>query len=303
MGTALVHAALRGLSNKFWIIGAVTVAVCAALAAHAAGQVIEASYLTDAARGVQVTPVVPTPTPPVGSPVPRDPSLLVERNMFCSDCVAVGAAQPDLGTGVPASTLALILVATSLGDQPWATLRDPHSGAQGAYGVGDRIPHVGPVEHVAGTWVDVRNDAAGRIERIQLLGRTPDGPAATVAAAAATPAQPFADRVRKIDDHTYEVDRQLVRDLVGGGKVEGVRVMPLVKANKVLGIKVVQARPSSIAAAIGLKSGDLIEAVDGAKIESAQQLIDMLARLDDISSVRLDGTRKGGALELDLRLR
>jgi hypothetical protein len=302
MRAPLLTAALHGLSRRFWIVGAATVTVCAVLAAQAAGHVVEARYLTDANHATSLPRVVSAPAPLVAAQPARNPSLLVERNMFCSDCVGAGDPEPNLGTGVPASSLPLILVATSLGSEPWATLRNTGSGAQGAYGVGDRIPHAGTVEHVAGTWIDVMNDSAGRLERIQLLApAVADTVPPKVTATAA--AQPYADRVRKLDDHTYEVDRQLVRDLVSGGKVDGVLVRPMTKGDKLLGIKVVQARPTSIAAAIGLKPGDLIEGIDGAKIESAQQVIDMLARLDDISSVRLDGTRKGAALGLDLKLR
>lgn len=307
MRALLVQAALRGLSRQFWIVGAATVTVCAALAARAAGHVVEARYLTDATHAPPLPRVAPALVPQVTAAVPgvpRNPGSLVERNMFCSDCGGAGGPEPIAGAAT-ASTLPLILVATSLGDEPWATVRDPDTGAQGAFGVGDRIPRVGAISHIAGTWIEVHNDQAGRTERILLLGAAPvAGPAKTATTDPATPAEPFADRVRKLDDHTYEVDRQLVRELVGGGKVDGVRIMPITKGDKLLGIKVLQARPSSIAAAIGLRPGDLIEGIDGNKLESAQQMIDMMARLDDISSVHLDGTHRGGtALGLDLRLR
>jgi len=300
MRAPFVQGALRGLYRRFWIVGAATVTVCAALAARAAGHVVEARYLTDATHAPPLTRVAPALVSQVPTPA-RNPGLLVERNMFCSDCG--GAGDPDPAAGTPASTLGLVLIATSLGREPWATVRDPETGAQGAFGVGDRIPKVGAVEHIAGTWIDVHNDHSGRVERIQLLGVGP-GPAPAKVVAAEAAATPFADRVRKIDDHTFEVDRQLVRELVSGGKVDGVRIMPMTKGDKLLGIKVLQARPTSIAAAIGLRPGDLIEGLDGAKLDSAQQLIDMMARLDDITAVHLDGSRRGGAaLALDLRLR
>jgi type II secretory pathway component PulC len=309
MRATLVQVALRGLSQKFWIVGAATVTVCAALAARAAGQVVEARYLTDAPRAPTLPRVEREPAPPAPpTPSTGNAALLVERNMFCSDCVGAGDPEPS-ATGVIASTLPLVLVATSIGAEPWATLRNTESGAQGAFGVGDRIPRVGAVERIAGTWIEVMNDGAGRIERIELLAPvvasagTAVPAAGKAAGAATTPANPYADRVRKIDDHTFEVDRQLVRDLVSGGKVDGVSIRPVTKGDQLLGIKVVRAAPSSVAAAIGLRAGDVIEGIDGAHIESAQQLVDMLARLDDVHKVHFDGTRKGAALGLDLHLR
>jgi type II secretory pathway component PulC len=308
MRAELVQSALRGLSRKFWIVGAATVAVCSALAARAAGEVVSARYLTDAPRAPTLARVEHAPAPPAPGTLPAgNAALLVERNMFCSDCGGAGDPEPP-ASGVAASTLPLVLVATSLGRDPWATLRDTETGAQGAFGIGDRIPRVGPVERVAGTWIEVMNERAGRVERIELLGAAPvaaKAPATTKVAEAGTasPENPYADRVRKIDDHTYEVDRQLVRDLVSGGKVEGVLIRPVTKDDKLLGIKVMRATPTSVAAAIGLRAGDVIEGIDGAHIDSAQQLVDMLARLDDVHKVHLDGTRRGGALGLDLHLR
>ena len=295
MRAALLQVALRGLSTRFWIVGAATVTVCAALAARAAGQVVEARYLTDAPHAPTLPRVEQQASP---APVPlasHASSSLVERNMFCSDCG--GAGDPEPTGSVAHSTLPLELIATSLGVEPWATVRNTATGAQGAFGVGDRIPTAGAVTHVAGTWIEVMNEASGQAERIDLLAVAgAAAPKAATATTQVTPENPYADRVKAIDDHTFEVDRQLVRDLVSGGRAEGVLIRPQTKGDQLLGIKVVMAKPTSVAAAIGLKSGDLIEGIDGAKIESAQQLIDMLARLDDISTVKLDGKRKGAAM-------
>src|SRR5690348_15144319 len=107
MRAALLQVALRGLSRRFWIVGAATVTVCAALAARAAGQVVEARYLTDAPRAPTLPRVEqqapPAPVPPVAS---HAASSLVERNMFCSDCGGAGDPEP---TATARSTLPLEL--------------------------------------------------------------------------------------------------------------------------------------------------------------------------------------------------
>ena len=312
MRATFLQSALRGLHHRFWIVGVATVAVCAALAAQAAGHVVEARYLSDTRRA---TPLPPprSPAPPEAAPAAAPDSratatALVERNMFCADCVAT-ADVPEPGGGPIASSLPLALIATTLGQEPWATVRDTATGAQGAYGVGDRIPHVGAVERIAGTWIDVRNDAANRVERVSLLAvvkaAEPGGAAAgTAGGAKPESASAYADRIRKIDDNTVEVDRALVRELVsgGGGTVKGVRITPVTKEGKLAGLRVIT-RPGTLASEVGLKTGDVIEAVDGRRIESAQQLIDMIAKLDDLSSVKFEGTRRGQPLNLELRLR
>lgn len=315
MRSSLPRAVLLGLTKRFWIVGAATVTVCATLAAQAAGHVVEARYLSDATHAPPLPRVAPAPAPAAPTPSPAASSLpqrLVERNMFCSDCVGAGVPDPAADGGALRSSLPLVLIATSLGTDPWATVRNTESGAQGAFGVGDRIPRVGAIAAIAGTWIEVANDAAaGRIERIQLLAEAAPGPTAgggkPVAAAEKPPESPFADRVNKIDDHTYEVDRQLVRELAtsAGGQVKGVRVTPVIKDDKLAGLKVLVAKPDSVAAAVGLRPGDVIQTIDGKPIESAQQMIDIMARLDEISSVQFDGTRRGKKekLALELRLR
>ncbi len=79
---------------------------------------------------------------------------------------------------------------------PSATLRVPSSEVQGSFGVGDAIPGVGTIETIGWTWIDIVSN--GRRGRLSLLG------AATPAAAAApaAPTSEWADRIKKIDDHT-----------------------------------------------------------------------------------------------------
>jgi type II secretory pathway component PulC len=236
---------------------------------------------------------------------------LVDRNVFCSDCPAVGAGDPSPTVAIPARS-SLELVATSLGDRPsdsFATLIDVTSGTQGAYWVGQRVSGIGTLEKVAGTYVLVRNDA-GAVERVTFdSGSTApkEKPAAIAkaepATAAAAPA--WAARVNKIDDTTYEVDRELIRELMtAGAKLPGVRVMPAVgKDGKLNGVRVAQARKDSLAAGLGLKNGDVIQAVDGTALDDTDAVLEMYGRLDSASMARVSILRGGKTTELEYRLR
>ncbi len=61
--------------------------------------------------------------------------------------------------------------------------------------------------------------------------------------------------------------------------------------------------PSSVAGALGLRTGDLISAIDGEPLKGAQQLLDLYAKLDQVDAVELQGARGGKPLEIGLRLR
>ncbi len=115
---------------------------------------------------------------------------------------------------------------------------------------------------------------------------------------------PFADRITHRADGSFEVDRALVRELVAGAaKAGGVRLLPMTKNGEVTGVRVLGAKAGSVAAAVGLRSNDQITAIDGRRLENVNQLLDLLATLEDTAQVTIGGTRGKNPLELTLHLR
>jgi hypothetical protein len=245
-------------------------------------------------------------------------NALVERNPFCSSC-AVGPDDPSIdtpavaGDELPLTSLPLVLVATSLDDDPassFATVRNAGSGAQGAFTIGERLPGAGPVERIAGRYLVFHNDESNRSEKLALLDvRVADKPVASAAperggaAPARADSDAFADRVRKIDDTNYEIDRGLIGELVsGGGKVKGVRATPVGKDGKLEGVRL-SVRPDSVGAAMGLHSGDVVRAVGGVGLDSVDKLMSAYARLGDARSVTMDVERAGKPVTITYQLR
>lgn len=299
-----IAAFLVDLISKTWVIATVTVIICAYFLANAASSIFEAEALADAPAST--VPVVARPTVITAST--KLDGTKITRNIFCSTCepTAVAGTTPARYSGEPA-----ILIATMLGPDPRATVRVLASEAQGSWGVGERIPGVGTVDRIGSTSIDVV-DVGGHRGTISMLDAAPpaegrpsrSADAATSGAAGVAPADPFADKVRKISDTEYEVDRQLVRDLVTGtAKAGGVRPIPMMKGNEVQGIRMLGVKNGSVAAALGIKSNDVIQAIDGEQIKNVQQLLDLYAKLDQVNGVELTGTRAGKPLALSLRLR
>lgn len=284
--------------RRTWLAVLATVAVCALFAAHAVAALLDARYL-DSAH-------VPSPLirhVQIAAPAKRskpDGAELVARNMFCSTC------SPEPGpTSLPATSFVpdAQLIATSIGRDPAATIAVPGSGVQGSFGVGDPVPGVGTITQIGFITVELV-DATGRTGTLSLLPHTTGGHSdADAATSAPVAADPFEGRVRRIDDTTYEVERSLVRDLVGGNvKAGGVRIVPVTTAGKLDGLRVIGVRAGSPAAALGLKSRDVLQAINGDRIESANTLLGFYAQLDSLSNVELAGTRNGKPLTLHLRL-
>ena len=285
------------LVRRTWLVAVVTVALCAALAAHAVASFVEADYLAPPPQG---RPILVAPSKVAAQTRKRpDANGFVERNMFCSTCGPIVESGP---AGVAYSGTPAILIATSVGLDARATVRVPSTEVQGSWGIGESIPGVGMVDRIGYTSIDVI-DAKGLRGRISLLDA-----AATGLAGAATPAAPAAtawgDRVHRVDDSSYEVDRSLVKELVTGSmKPNGVRVVPAMANGEITGLRFAGVSATSIPAAIGLKSGDVMSTLDGTQIKTAEALLDVYAKLDTLSSVELGGTRAGKPLAIKLYLR
>lgn len=293
-----LHPVMRASSRVFrhsgLLIVSVTVVASGWFAARALAHVGEGAVFDD--RGRTAAPAPPRPVErPSLLPAP-DPAALVTRNMFCSTCAppATGGAPPpgQVPHAVPR------LIATQTGRDPWATIDDPATGVAGLFRVGAQLPSGGVIESIERGVMVVRfpDDLT---ERVTLAG---GDAAAKPAPVAAAPASPWADRIRASGDNRWEVDRTLIRELVQAGTgtaaVKGVRLSPISKDGKLAGIRLSQARDGSLARALGLQTGDVIETVDGKVIDSAAGLMELYARLDDTRRVDLGIKRKGATQTL-----
>lgn len=292
------HGWARTLARRPWLVTIASVIVCAGFAAHAATSLIDARYFPEVPG--RAGPSLPRPAPgPRGRAVP-DGSRLVERNMFCSSCRG-GAPGAPVAPGAGVALTQAQLIATSLGREPYATLVVTPTAVQGSWGLGDAIPGLGRLDRIAPTWIEIIDDAGHR-GRLSLLDAAADRGADTAMSRPAAAA--WSERLQKLDDQTYEVDRSLVREVVTGQtRMAGVRPVPLFDHGAITGVRLLGVSETSIPAALGLRSGDLLTAVNGAPIQSLQQLFDLYAGIDQLTSVEVSGTRAGKPLVRTLRLR
>ncbi len=283
---------LAALVRRTGLISAVAVTACAAFAAHAVASLGEAMYLApDARAGVSPSPLAPAP---VTTPKTRpDGNAFVARNMFCSTCTPAAEPGPT-DSFVPDATL----IATSVGAVNSCTLRTGF--VFGTFGEGDHVPGIGTLEHISFSYCEFTDGT--RHGRLTFAGEA----GAAAATASAPPAQdPWEGRLKKIDDHTFEVDRSLVRELVSGAAKPGaVRIMPIPGENgQLAGLRFGGVREGSLPASLGIRNGDMISEINGAHIANANTLLDVLAKLDQLNVVEVDGTRAGKPLGITLRLR
>jgi hypothetical protein len=297
----MVGGLFRSLTRG-WVLGSLTIVICAYFAAKTAASLIEADVLVPSANAAPAE--APRPRQAVATKPKLDPNIISNRNIFCSTC------EPEIPTGSSAAYRGepAILIATSVADSgARATIRVLSTEVQGSWGLEETIPGVGTLTRIGGTSIDV-TDTSNNTKTISLLdqpGGVAAGPdAATSGPPRKGPANPFEDRIKKLSDGSYEVDRGVVRELVAGaGRGAGASAMPIVVKGEVKGIRLRGVRPTSAAGAIGLRSGDTLSAIDGEPIKTMEQMLDLYGKLDKLGGIELQGLRAGKPLTVSLRFK
>ncbi|MGE0867128.1 MAG: hypothetical protein AB7P03_01105 [Kofleriaceae bacterium] len=195
------------------------------------------------------------------------------------------------------------LIATILGETPGATIRVLDTEIQGMWTLGDRVPGLGRIARITATSIDVL-DLAGQ-RRTLSLRTTVAGPRDAGAATPATGPATWVDaQITKLDEQTYRVDRALVAALVSGTTaLRGVRATPVIEHGELRGLRLSGVSARSVAGALGLRSGDVVNAINGEAIKSIDQLLGIYARLDQMQTVELQGARRGQPLTRTLVFR
>jgi general secretion pathway protein C len=305
------------LKRYFWMVGALTVVLCAVFAASTVSHVFEAKVLGEATE----TPRAAAAATKASSPAAghnKSGKALSERNVFCSDCLPVAPVENVAPTdgSVVMTSLPLALIATSVGSRPeysFATVLNTDTQGQGGFFVGDSIPGGGPVKDIHYKYIDFSNtQSGGRLERIALAdGVAPPPP--KVAAVAESRDEGNKDEltaaidagIRKIDDTHFEVDRALIEKVMLNPMAiaKGARVVPSMKNGEMNGIKLYAIRPSSAYSKLGFSNGDTLHAVNGFQLNSAEQGFEIYNKLRDASSLQVDVTRRGKPVSLNYTIK
>jgi general secretion pathway protein C len=307
------------IKRYFWVLGGLTVVICAVFAAKATSHIVEAKYLGDPDHGPKVAMIAARPEAPVVAVRSKDGAQLATRNMFCADCTpSVETTKISDPSSIAITTLPLALLATNIGptaEESYATIVNSENQMQGAYAVGDPVPGAsksGKVKSIHFKYIDFENN--NRVERLVLLGATP--PATATPVASETPQlnpdenkddmQAAVDSgIKKIDDTTYEIDKSLVEKVLLNpmAVAKGARVVPSMKNGKPDGFKLYAIRPSSAFAKLGLTNGDTLQSINGFELTSADKALEVYTKLREATSLEVEVTRRGKPVTLKYSIR
>lgn len=105
----------------------------------------------------------------------------------------------------------------------------------------------------------------------------------------------IAQGVTKTGAYNYNIDRKMLdAQLQDLPKLQSqARVVPHYRDNQYQGFKLVGVRPGSLYRAIGIRSGDVITAVNGNKIDSPNKALELFEQLKSSSNINVEIERRG----------
>lgn len=154
-------------------------------------------------------------------------------------------------------------------------------------------------------YVELVRDGAPHVERWELDGdlrdarRNKPSRAASVTPSLRPVRDPLLDTIKEIDDHHFTVPRATIEQLAASPTVfaQGARVFPAMKLGRPEGLRLFIVRPTSALWALGLRSGDTVQSVNGVTLVDPALLRDVYDQVKGTPLIRI-AVRRRNALEV-----
>ena len=250
--------------------------------------------------------------------------LLVSGNIFCPTCAPEPEESPDVSTmggpvrpGEIKSKLPLMLLATMESDDPlysMATILHTDTNTLAPYSPNDTVLAGVVVSRVERGRVVFRN--GNQMEYIELGAPPPPAtsapakptvpPSAETASANSREIEGAAEAIQCDAEFTScTVDKAFVETLLANPAqlTKQARIVPAVRDGQTKGYKFYGIRPGSLPKLLGIKNGDLVTEVNGHKLESLDQAMNLYTKLRRASHLSVSIERKGKAInkEIDIK--
>jgi general secretion pathway protein C len=197
-----------------------------------------------------------------------------------------------------------------------ALLRDDGSSETLVSGVGDYIADGAELIEIRRDRVIIRRN--GRLEYIRMdksIGGDPSAtPVSTATRATARPTKSKSrpsklkkagESVKKVNENEFEVERSAIEEQLNDKQAlarQG-RVVPNYKNGKRDGLKLVGISPNSVYSQLGIQSGDVIQSVNGKKITTSQQAMELFDKMRSENKVSIEVERRGQKRRMEYKIR
>ncbi len=245
-----------------------------------------------------------------------DYRIILTRNLFDSqnpldfpDMVEIGADGAE-GAAPGSKSLAVRLygtVAASPRQFSWAIMsKDESDAPQEIFRIGDDLYGEGTLRRIR------RNEVVVALEDgTEVVVGLYDGEPKENRVARASKRRNKGDEgelggsIRKIGDNRYEIDSseiQLAMNNVDKLAREA-RIVPSFKDGNTVGFKVFRIKPNSFYKKLGLRNGDVINAINGFEINSTEKALQLYQMLRTEKNLNLEITRRGQPITLEYIIR
>jgi len=111
--------------------------------------------------------------------------------------------------------------------------------------------------------------------------------------------------VKRVSANEYHLDRSMLMEELNDLTKLGMqaRVVPNYKAGKYEGFKLIGVRPNSLYRAIGIRSGDVVKAVNGEELNSPNKAIKLFEELKNEARITVELERGGRATQLNYQVK
>jgi general secretion pathway protein C len=275
------------------------------------------------AAGARLAPasVAPPRTRAVPAVAPLDrgdrAGRIADRNLFCSSCPRPrdpAAADVASDPSPRRTRLPLELVAVNVAVAPWSiswssvVLRHAGSRRMGGFPLGARVAGA-IITAIHDTRIDLDHD--GQKEFLDLIEDAAAGleappPADPTAGPSADPlVRSLARGVRKRGERSYEIDRAVLEEALANVNqfARDVRVVPEARDGRPAGFRLTAVRPGSVLAGLGLQEGDLVAAINGLELTTAEQVLALYLKLKSASHLSVALERGGRRITTEYSVR
>jgi general secretion pathway protein C len=270
--------------TAFWIAnGALTVLCCYLAAGILAELVASAATPPPLAAAASAAPA------PIAARSWDERQVILGRNLFNVSTLAPSAAEPTI-EDLSATKLPLRLLGTAAAldaSLSWAAVEDLDTRKHEVVKVRDRLKGKAEVVRIERKRIVLRN--GGKLEELALdeetevaakpRGRTGRRP--TARAKPATRRNTAADRVKRLAENRFEVDRKDVADVAENPAAlfSQARILPKYEEGAMVGVQLNAIKAGSLFEDIGIQNGDVITQFNGIQINSQQDSAQVLREL------------------------
>ncbi len=294
------------LKRHFYLVNLGLIGVCSSIGGLVLSNLLQSYLITEPPKKVEGDRSKVRHKKPTEKTLHKSRFLVAQRNIFCSSCEPVEEVE-ETEIAV-ASMLDAQLLVTLISDDPdWSMaavkLQDPTRVLMVKVGQKIRDAEITKVETRR---LEMMRD--GKLEYLELFGDggKPELPQPETAARPPHPKPPHQDdSIRQVGPNRYEVDRKLVDEFLQNAAMtgDGAKIMPNMKDGRPDGFRLMAIRPNSIFSRLGIRNGDVINAINNQDITSPDKALELYTKLRGASHLTISLTRHNKPLTMTYTIR